>query len=164
MDGLKRFFVIAPAFLVAGLLAGCNVMEPEGLGEHACAHVSVPGTAVDAAPTMDEASASVIGISDQPWTVALVAGGPGFVRIDVVEDSVAVLFAGDAGVVRGLTFCGFDFPLPDLAPNGFCSEDIPEHVHLTLPSGVWHLELESDSVDSVWLMLAPAAVAHDHEH
>ncbi|MBW2264523.1 MAG: hypothetical protein JRG91_21365 [Deltaproteobacteria bacterium] len=161
---MKRSVVIAPALLVAVLLAACNVMEPVGLGEQACAQVSVAGTAVDAAPSMDEASASVIGISAEPWTVALVPGGPGFVRIDVLEDAGAVLFAGEAGVVRGLTFCGIDFPLPDPAPNGFCSEDIPEHVHLALPSGVWHLELESDSVDSVWLLLAPVAVAHDHEH
>jgi hypothetical protein len=158
---VKGIVIILAAVAV---LAGCNVMEPESIAEHACEHVDVEGTAVEAAASMDDALSASIEISMEPYLVTLPPGAGGYVRIVVEEDSTAVLFVGTEGVVQSLSFCDYEVELADPAPNGLCSEEIPEHYHLHLSSGIWHLELGPTAGDAVWLMLVPFAGAHDHEH
>ena len=149
-----------PVFLLAVPLFGCNVMEPELLPEHACEHVEVAGTTVTAADSLDGDATAVIHPSHEPWTVDLPVGAPGFVRMEIEEDTSAVLFLGTADVVRSLTYCDCPIPLHEPEPNGHCAEEIPEHYHLDLWPGIWHLELLG--TDSTWLMLA--SVDHAHEH
>jgi hypothetical protein len=139
-------------------------MEPEPIAVHACEHVEVEGTAIEAAATPDEAGSASITISTEPYTVGLPTGANGFVRIVAEEGAEAVLFVGEAGVVQALTFCDYEVELPEPAPNGMCSEDIPEHYHVHLWSGIWHLELGPASGDALWLLLMPHAGAHEHEH
>lgn len=158
---MRRAVVLLAA---AAAWAGCNVMEPESIAEHACEHVEVEGTAVEAALIPDEAGSASITISAEPYTVGLPTGANGFVRIEVEEDAEAVLFVGEAGVVQSLTFCGYGVELAEPAPNGMCSDTIPEHYHLHLWPGIWHLELGPASGDTLWLLLMPHAAAHEHEH
>jgi hypothetical protein len=146
---------------VALALVGCNVVEAEELGEHACEHVDEAGTSLDAAPSIDEAGDALVEISGEPYSVGLDAGTPGFVRIEVLEDTPAVLFVGAAGVIQELLLWDVPVPLPEPAADGFCGDVIPEHFHLSLYPGFWHLRLESPDAGSVWLMLAPAG-AHVH--
>jgi hypothetical protein len=148
----------------AGLLAGCNVMEPVSLGEQACTHVEIAGTAIDAADDPAAGGEAVVEVSGEPYTVGLPDGAPGYVRIQLLEETDAVLFVGAAGVVRSLSECGCEQPMPDPAPDGFCPEAIPEHYHLHLAPGTYHLELESDEPDGLWLMLAPLEETHGHDH
>ncbi len=143
-------------------LLGCNVMEPEDLGEHACEHVDLTGTEIVAALSRDLDDSAKVEISGEPYTVALPDGAPGYVRIELLEAIDAVLFVGASGVVGSLTECDCPEPLPEPSPNGYCSEDIPEHYHLHLDPGTWHLELSSADLDEVWLMLAPLTTAHVH--
>lgn len=146
------------------ILAGCNVMEPEPIAVHACEHVDAEGTEVEAATSMDDALPTSIEISMEPYLVTLPPGAGGYVRIVVEEDSTAVLFVGTEGSVQSLSFCDYEVELADPAPNGMCSEEIPEHYHLHLWSGIWHLELGPTTGDEVWLMLVPLVHAHTHEH
>lgn len=150
--------------LVTVAVLGCNVMEPEGLGEHACEHVDMEGTAVDAVSLPDDDASALIEVTGEPYTVSLPDGTPGYVRIVLLEQTDVVLFVGEAGVVTSLMECDCPEPMPEPLPNGFCSDDIPEHYHLHLDPGTWHLELSSDDVDEVWLMLSPATTTHTHEH
>jgi hypothetical protein len=148
------------------VVLGCNVMEPELLPEHACEHVSVAGTAIDAAASPEDDGSALLEATAEPYTVTLVDGAPGFVRIEVTESTGAVLFVGAEAVVQGLTYCDCAVPLADPAPNGYCAELIPEHYHLELWPGVFHLELGPATADAetVWLMLAPLAEAATHTH
>jgi hypothetical protein len=148
---------------MVNLLFGCNVMVPEDLGEHACEHVDVPGTEITAALTAEDDASAVIEASGEPYTVTLPASGSGFVRVVLLEEADVVLFVGEQSVVGSLSECDCEEPLPEPTPDGFCPDDIPEHYHLHLDPGYWHLELSSDDVDSVWLMLAPLTTPHVHE-
>jgi hypothetical protein len=148
------------ALLLAIPLLGCNVMEPELLPEHACERVEVAGTSITAADSIEDDASAAIHPSLEPWTVDLPSGAPGFVRMEIEEDASAVLFLGTAGVVQSLSYCDCPVPLHEPAPNGYCTEEIPEHYHLDLWPGVWHLELLGTG--STWLMLAPLEHAHEH--
>jgi hypothetical protein len=157
---------------VLGLIAlalgatGCGSDDEEGTppeedpGEHACEHVSETGTAVTAAA--DRATAPEIALSEEPYTVTLVAGQPSFVKIPGGED--ALLFTKATGVVIGLYFeqeTNSQLSAPE--PNEFCPTEIPEHFDLELeaPAGAWYVELAPSASPDVWIALISAA-GHAH--
>lgn len=152
-----------PAFAsIALLLAGCPAEETEDPGEHACEHTGVAGTAATAAADRAGDADAAIEIQEEPWTVALTPGEEGWLSIAVDADTAALMFVGAADVVTGLYLDDGDADeLPDGTPDGFCEEDIPEHFHLELAPGTWHLKLGPAAIDSLWLMLMSA---EGHEH
>lgn len=142
-------------------LFACSGETPEDPEAHACEVIDEAGTAITAAAAMD-ATAPSITPGETPYTVTLVESAPGYVAIEVAEDTPALLFMGTADVAADLYLPdGTAMGLPDPAPVEACTE-IPEHYDLDLhETGTWYLELGPAAVAEVWLLLHPGS--HTHE-
>jgi len=161
MKYMLRFFTLA---LFVPLLAACGDDDSsdehadEDPAEHACLHAGETGSEIIASETPEDAP--VIELGDEPYTVTLVPGVVGYVKLEAPAE--ALLFAGTADVVSGLTFDGSDI-LPDGAPNEFCEDEIPEHFDLDLDEpGEYVLTLGPSGVDSVWLAYVSAEGHAEH--
>lgn len=143
-------------------LFACGPAETtEDPTEHACEHRTEAGTAVTAGA--DVATAASIPISEEPYTVTLTDGAPGFVAVDVPGDTAALLFLGTADVAAELYQDGTAVGLPEPGPVDLCATDIPEHFDLDFhEAGTWTIELGPSAVSEVWLMLM-SAEGHSHE-
>jgi hypothetical protein len=151
--------------LLAAVLGGCGSDdEPDAIAEdpaeHACEHVTVVGTTVEAAP--ERSAAPTIAISESPYTVELVTSGPGYLRIQGPLE--ALLFVGTADVLNALYHAdAIETELPEASPNEFCASEIPEHFDLDLhETDSFYLELGPAAVPRVWLLLS-SAVGHAHQ-
>jgi hypothetical protein len=144
------------------LLNACtSEKEGEDPEVHACEHVSEGGTAITAGA--DTASAPGIAVGDEPYTVTLVDSAPGYLSIEISEDTPALLFMGTADVAATLWHGEEEEGLPDPAPNDLCPDDIPEHFDLDFhEAGTFYLELGPAAVSDVWLYLS-SAEGHAHE-
>jgi len=130
----------------------------EDPAEHACEHRSEPGTSLSAAA--DRAAAPVIAVNEEPYTVGLPSGAPGYLKISA--PLAGLLFIGTADVVTGLFRNDETTSQPlESSPNEFCATEIPEHYDLDLDSGNLTLQLGPSAVPEVWLALTLAG-AHAH--
>lgn len=165
MRSLNRCRTYGPALFVQLLaLAACgddghgHEDELEDPSEHACEHASESGRAVTASEFVE--TAVMLALGDEPATVALVPGTAGYVALEAPAE--ALLFAGHADVVTGLSLNGEEIDLPSPTPNEFCPNDIPEHYDLDLEEpGAYVLKLGPAGVGSVWLVYT-AAAGHGH--
>ncbi len=156
--GLTASLLLA---LVACADKGDSGAAAEDPMEHACEHAAELGAAVTAGA--DRASAPVFSISEEPSTVTLVSGATGYLKVEVTGDTAALLFAGTADVVTGLSEGETPAILPTGAPNERCADDIPEHFDLDFhEAGSWYIEVGPAAVDSVWLLLT-SAEGHAHD-
>jgi hypothetical protein len=160
MKYLLRLFALTlslPLFTACGDGDSSDEPAEEDPAEHACAHGSESGSSVTASETPE--NAPVLELADEPYTVTLVPGAVGYVKL--AAPAVALLFAGTADVVSELSFEGSDI-LPEGSPNEFCEAEIPEHFDLDLDEpGEYALRLGPSGVDSVCLMYL-SAEGHAH--
>jgi len=135
--------------------------EHEDPAEHACEHTGESGDAVSAGAERD-ASAPEIELGDDPYTVALRDGEPGYVRIEVDEDTPVLLFASAANVVTSLYHEDEEEEIDGAGANEFCDDDIPEHFDLDLHEpGTYYLQLGPSALDEVWILVTEAE-GHSH--
>jgi hypothetical protein len=158
---MSKLSFLAIALATTALACGSDESSSpaEDPAEHACEHIAEAGTAVAAGA--DRAGAPALTIAEEPYTVTLLSGAPGFVKIEGPLEGL--LFAGTADVVTAL-FHGdsTDDELPAASPTAFCSAEIPEHYDLDLhESGPFYVQLGPAQVPDVWLMLIDAG-AHAH--
>jgi hypothetical protein len=154
---------LIPLIALTFLLTACPTAEEgEDPGVHACEQIPEAGTAITAAADRDSDDTAALSLQDTPWDVALTSGEEGWLSITVDADQGALMFVDTADVVTGLFHDDEDVDeLSEAAPNGNCESDIPEHWHLDLHEGTWHLQLGPAAVDGVWLLLMEGA--HEHE-
>jgi hypothetical protein len=149
---LFAFALFLPLFAACGDGDSSDEHVEEDPAEHACEHASESGSSVTASETPEDAP--VLELGDEPYTVTLVPGEVGYVKL--AAPAVALLFAGTADVVSGLSFEGSDI-LPEGSPNELCEGEIPEHFDLDLDEpGEYVLSLGPSGVNSVWLMYLSA--------
>ena len=161
---MEHTFSALCSVLVAWSALGCGsddepAQTEHDPGEHACEHVSEPGTVVTA--SADRAAAPEIARADEPYTVMLASGQPSFVKVTGGED--ALLFTKATGVVTGLFFeQETTNQLTSAEPNASCPNDIPEHFDLELDaSGSWYVQLGPSVTAEVWIALTEAT-GHGH--
>jgi hypothetical protein len=161
---MKYQFQLFALTLFIPLVSACGDGESsdehaeEDPAEHACLHAGEAGSSVAASETPEDAP--LLELGDEPYTVTLVPGTAGYVELEAPAE--ALLFAGTADVVSGLSFDGADI-LPEGSPNEFCDAEIPEHFDLDLDEpGDYVLRLGPSGVDSVWLMYLSAEGHADH--
>jgi hypothetical protein len=149
---------------VAWALAGCaggTLAEEESIEDHACEQRAFQGATVVGAA--EPAAAPLVEVGEEPFTVTLTERDTTWFAVEAVEDTAALLFAGDADVVTHLLHDGDPEPLPPPSPNEVCPDDIPEHRDLDLHPGTWHIGVGPAGISEVWLMLAPSEHAHEGE-
>jgi hypothetical protein len=130
----------------------------EDPAQHACEHRSETGTSISAAS--DRTLAPAIAVAEEPYTVLLPAGVPGYVKISPPLEGLLLL--GTADVVTGLFRNDETTSLTlEASPNEFCPNEIPEHYDLDLHSGNLTVRLGPAAVSDVWLALT-AAAGHAH--
>lgn len=155
------------ALLLSLLAVACgdpkdDTATAEDPATHACEQAGNAGTAITAGATREEDASAVLEVGEDPFTVTLVDGATGWVRLDVPEPASLLLFAGTADVVMDLTHEDTAEGLPTPAPVEGCPDEVPEHFDLDLhEAGTWHLALGPAVVDTVWLLLLDAA-GHAH--
>jgi hypothetical protein len=158
--------LLLPLFPLLALLAACadkgdSGAEVEDPLSHACEYTAELGSAVTAGA--DRASAPAFPLGEEPATVTLVPGATGYLKVEVTGDTAALLFAGTADVVNGLSQGDSAATLPTGAPNERCADDIPEHFDLDFhEAGDWYIEVGPAAIESVWLMLT-SAEGHTHD-
>ena len=154
---------LIPLTLFALLLTACPTTPDEhDPGVHACEQIPEAGTAITAAADRASDGDAALTMQDTPWDVELTSGEEGWLSITVDSDHGALMFVDTADVVAGLFHEDEDSDeLPEAAPNGNCSDDIPEHWHLDLHAGTWHLQLGPAAIDGLWLLLMEGE--HEHE-
>ena len=153
-------FALAP-MLACGDDESKPEAEHEDPAEHACEHTSESGDSVSAGAERDS-TAPRIGIGDEPFTVALRDGEPGYVRIEVDEDTPVLLFASAENVVTGLYHEEDEEEIEGAGANEFCDDDIPEHFDLDLHEpGTYYLQLGPSALDEVWILVTEAE-GHSH--
>jgi hypothetical protein len=151
------FALSLPLFTACGDGDSSDEHTEEDPAEHACLHAGESGSSLTASETPEDAP--VLELGDEPYTVTLVPGAAGYVKLAAPAE--ALLFAGTADVVSELSFEGSDI-LPEGSPNEFCEAEIPEHFDLDLDEpGEYVLRLGPSGVDSVWLMYL-SAEGHAH--
>ena len=128
----------------------------------ACKVVADQGTSVAAAKARDQAPALVH--QGDPYTVDLVSGAAGYVKIPGGEDSL--IFVKSKGVVSGL-FQGLNGTTDLLVaptPNEDCPQAIPQHWDLELAgkTGDYYLKLGPAAISQFWLVFTEAA-SHGHD-
>jgi hypothetical protein len=154
---------LIPLFAFSLLLTACPTTPDEhDPGVHACEQIPEAGAAITAADDRDTDDTAALSFQDTPWDVTLTSGEEGWLSITVDEDHSGLMFVDTADVVSGLFHNDEDVDeLPESAPNGNCEGDIPEHWHLDLHEGIWHLKVGPAAVDGVWLLLMEGEHEHD---
>ena len=145
-------------------LAGCGGDDEHARGEedpaqHACEHVNESGMPIVAGT--DRATGPTIAVSEEPYTLTVVAGAEAWLSIQGGID--ALLFTKETGVVTGLFHeQATDSALGAPEPNERCPAELPEHFDLELEeAGTWHLKIGPVATDSVWLALTQSS-GHAH--
>jgi len=151
--------------LLTVLCTGCSdPAEPEkheeDPGEHACEHATDMSDGTSMTAGVDQASAPVLALSEEPYLVDFTTGTTGYLALTGPVD--ALLFVAQADAVTVLTFgtAGAD-ELPEGAPNEFCPDLIPEHFDLELAeTGDYYVELTT-AIPPLWLVYM-SAKGHAH--
>jgi hypothetical protein len=126
----------------------------EDLDERACAFVGVSGMTLSAMTDMAADSLATIETSDEPWTITLPEGQPGWLRFELPEPAFLRLYVDQPGVAADLVLESNPMGLPYPVPVEACAQDIPEHFRLNLDQpGVYHLELAPTDGAQLWMML-----------
>lgn len=135
--------------------------EHEDPAEHACEHAGEEGERLRASSERDD-SAPEIALGDEPFTIELTGDEPGYVRVEVDEDTPVLLFASAENVVTGLFHEDQEEAIDAAGPNEFCEDDIPEHFDLDLHEpGTYYLQLGPSVLDEAWILLTEAE-GHGH--
>jgi hypothetical protein len=136
--------------------------EHEDPAEHACERTAEAGRKLMAGTARDD-SAPRIELGDEPVTVELASSDePSYVRVEVDEDTPALLFTSAENVLTGLFHEDDEEEIDAAGANEFCEDDIPEHFDLDLHEpGTYYLQLGPSALDEVWILLT-AAEGHAH--
>jgi hypothetical protein len=130
----------------------------------ACEERDEAGDAITAATARDD-SAPEIAIDGEPRTVTLPDGEAGYVRVEIEEDTLALLLLQAENVVTGLYHGDEEEELVSAAAVDACAQDIPEHFDVDFhEAGTYYLRLGPSALPEVWLLLADAEGHADHEH
>jgi hypothetical protein len=152
------------ALAVASVLVGCgdddgDVPDPTAA---ACDEIDEAGDRIEAATARDD-DAPRIELGGEPFTVALSDVEPTYVRIDIAEESAAVLLLGAEDAVSALYHGDEEEELVPAGPVEHCADDIPEHFDVDFhEAGTYFLELAPSAASTLWLVLADAT-GHGHE-
>jgi hypothetical protein len=157
--------------LIGGLsiFTACNGSDDEASlpdpAELACEETDEAGSEVTAATERDE-TAPEVEIGGEPYTVALSADEPTYLRVEVTEDTAAILLLGTEDAVTALYHEQEEEELSSAGPDEFCADEIPEHFDVDLHEpGTYFIELAPSAQPEVWLLLLNAeGHGHDHEH
>jgi len=137
--------------------------EPPDPAEAACVEVDEAGHPITASSTRDDA-APEIEIGAEPYAVRVSPDDPTFVRVEVAEDTAALLLVDTTDAVAALYHGPDEEPLESAGADEFCPEEIPEHFDLDLHQpGTYFIELGPSAVPEVWLLLS-GAEGHAHAH
>lgn len=156
---------------LAGALMGCGSEDDEEEGrpdpaELACEEIDEVGETIEAPTTRDD-RAPEIELSGEPQTVTLSETEPTYVRIEIAEDTAAILLLGTEDAVAGLYHGDEEEELVSAGPVEHCAEDIPEHFDVDFhEAGTYYLELAPSAASTLWLLLSEAAghADEDSEH
>jgi hypothetical protein len=130
----------------------------------ACAERDEAGESLTASSAPDE-SAPALEIDGEPRTVALPDGEAGYVRVEIGEDTFALLLLEAENVVTGLYHGDEEEELISAGPVDPCADDIPEHFDVDFhEAGTYYVRLGPSALPEVWLVLADGAGHGDDDH
>jgi hypothetical protein len=154
---------------VVAALVGCGDDEEEATvpdpAELACDEVDEAGEHIEASTERDD-SAPEIELGGEPYTVALSDTEPTYVRIEISEDTPALLLLGTEDAVAALYHEDDEEELVSAGPAEQCADEIPEHFDIDFhEAGTYYVELAPSASSTVWLLLARAdGHAEDGQH
>jgi hypothetical protein len=158
------------ALTIAMALAGCGDDTQESAvadpAELACDEVDEAGDSIEASSQRDD-SAPEIELGGEPYTVTLSDTEPTYVRVEITEDTAALLLLGTEDAVAALYHEDEEEDLESAGPAEHCADDIPEHFDIDFhEAGTYYVELAPSASSTVWLLLSDAAGhgPEEHEH
>jgi hypothetical protein len=165
MKNALRWAVVVAA---VAALTGCGDDPEEAAApdpaELACDEVDEAGESIEGSTERDE-SAPEIELGGEPYTVALSGSEPTYVRVEVSEDTPALLLLGTEDAVAALYHEDDEEELLSAGPAEHCADEIPEHFDVDFhESGTYYLELAPSASSTVWLLLSGAAGHADEGH
>jgi hypothetical protein len=153
---------------VVAALAGCGDDEEEAAvpdpAELACEEVDEAGESIEASTERDE-SAPEIELGGEPFAVALSDTEPTYVRVDITEDTPALLLLGTEDAVAALYHEDDEEELVSAGPVEQCADEIPEHFDIDFhEAGTYYIELAPSASSTLWLLLSGAEGHGDDGH
>jgi hypothetical protein len=158
---------LAVLFVVAALV-GCSDDEEEATvpdpAELACDEVDEVGEGIDASTARD-VNTPEIELGGEPYTVALSDTEPTYVRVEISEDTPALLLLGTEDTVAALYHEDDEEELVSAGPVEQCADEIPEHFDVDFhEAGTYYIELAPSASSTLWLLLSGAEGHGDEGH
>jgi hypothetical protein len=167
MMNIKSRWILGMALSLA-LGAGCGSDDEHEHHEDdpavlACDETSEEGTSATASTTRDD-SAPELELDGEPYAITVSDSEPTFVRIEIAEDTAALLLVDTEDAVSALYHEDEEEELVSAGPVDACADDLVEHFDVDFhEAGTYYLELSPSAAGTLWLLLRDAA-GHGHEH